>query len=246
MKHLDLFSGIGGFALAARWVGWETVGFCEIEPYCRKVLAKHWPGVPIYSDIHGLYVYYGHSIEEVSIVTAGFPCQPYSVAGKQRGSRDDRALWPEVVRVLDRSKPAWFVGENVAGFAEMELKQATLDLAQLGYGVRVFDIPACGVGAPHTRRRLWIVAHAEWNQQPRQEPRSRKAGRVGRKQQPVAWDGHWKSALAKFRDVDDGLPGGVVRHRTDAARNAIVPQVAQIIFEAINAVEDNHGLKTNN
>ncbi len=227
MKHLDLFSGIGGFALAARWMGWETVGFCEIDPYCQKVLAKNFPGVPIHEDIK---TYDG---QECDLITAGFPCQPYSQAGLQRGEADDRALWSRLREVVWNSRPAWFVGENVVGFAGLGLAKALSELAGMAYRVRTFDIPACSVGAPHARRRLWIVAHSIWDEQQWEKPRSRKTGRMGREQQSVPWDTPWESALAEFRGMDDGLSGRLVTNRADAIRNAIVPQVAYQIFKAI-------------
>ncbi len=104
MKHLDLFSGIGGFALAARWIGWQTVAFCEIEPYCRKILAKNFPGVPIHDDIHNVEgsEYRGR----IQLVTGGFPCQPHSVAGSRRGRDDARHLWPAFARIIEEARPA--------------------------------------------------------------------------------------------------------------------------------------------
>ena len=228
MKHLDLFSGIGGFALAARWVGWETVGFCEIDPYCQKVLRKHWPDVPIYEDIKAF------NGQDCDIITAGFPCQPYSVAGKQRGDSDHRALWREVIRIVENTKPTWVLCENVASFIKIGLDQMSLYLESRGYSVESLCIPACAVNTPHRRERLWILAHTERGKQPRKEPRSRKAGRMGREQQSVAWDRDWESALTEFRGMDDGLSGRVVTNRTDGLRNAIVPQIAEIIFRAID------------
>lgn len=156
MKMLDLFSGIGGFSLAASWTGQiETVAFCEIEPYCQKVLHKHWPDVPIYPDIKKLR---GESIGPVDIVCGGFPCQPFSCAGKRRGKEDDRYLWPEMFRVIQETKPAWVVGENVAGFVNMGLEDSISDLESERYEVQSIIIPAAGVGAPHRRDRIWIVA----------------------------------------------------------------------------------------
>lgn len=156
---LDLFSGIGGFSLAASWTGGiETVAFCEIEPYCQKVLHKHWPDVPIYPDIKQLR---GEDIGSVDIVCGGFPCQPFSCAGKQRGKEDDRYLWPEMFRVIQETKPTWVIGENVANFVNMGLDDCVLDLESEGYEVQPFIIPACAVNAPHRRDRVWIVAHTE-------------------------------------------------------------------------------------
>lgn len=159
MNHLDLFSGVGGFALAAKWVGWQTSGFVEIDPFCQKVLAKHWPGVQIESDIRDIT---GRTFpERPDIITGGFPCQPFSVAGKRRGTADDRHLWPEMVRVIKEYKPRWVLGENVAGIIPMELDSVLLDLEVAGYEAWPLVIPACGVDARHRRNRVWIVANSE-------------------------------------------------------------------------------------
>jgi DNA (cytosine-5)-methyltransferase 1 len=160
MRHLDLFTGIGGFSLAASWV-WgedhEIVSFCEIEPYCQKVLEKHWPDVPCHDDIKTLK---GDSFGTIDLITGGFPCQPFSTAGKQGGSSDDRYLWPEMFRVVQEAKPAWIIGENVAGLINMvEFEQCFLDLESEGYEVQAFIIPACAKDAKHRRDRIWIVAN---------------------------------------------------------------------------------------
>lgn len=155
-KHIDLFSGIGGFALACRWNGIETVQFVEIDPFCQKVLNKNFPGVPIHDDIK-TFKYDG---DPPFILTGGFPCQPFSCAGKRRGKEDDRYLWPEMLRVVSEAKPRWVIGENVAGFINMGLDQCVSDLENQGYEVQAFVIPACAVGAPHRRDRVWICAHA--------------------------------------------------------------------------------------
>ena len=157
LKMLDLFSGIGGFSLAASWTGQiETVGFCEIESYCQKVLHKHWPNVPIYSDITKLR---GEDIGAIDIVCGGFPCQPFSCAGKRRGKEDDRYLWPEMFRVIQETRPPWVVGENVANFVNMVLDDCISDLESEKYEVQAFIIPACAVNAPHRRDRVWIIAN---------------------------------------------------------------------------------------
>jgi DNA (cytosine-5)-methyltransferase 1 len=155
--HLDLFSGIGGFALAAEWAGFETVAFCEIDPYCQKVLRKHWPHVPIHDDIRTLA---GESVGSVDLLTGGFPCQPFSVAGKRRGTADDRNLWPEMARVVAECRPRWVLGENTPGFIGMALDDCLADLEGIGYEAWPVVVPACGVGAWHRRERVWIVAHA--------------------------------------------------------------------------------------
>jgi DNA (cytosine-5)-methyltransferase 1 len=153
--HLDLFSGIGGFALAAKWNGFRTVGFCDNEPYAQAVLKKHWPDVPIHDDIRKVR---GELYAGVTLLTGGFPCQPFSVAGKQRGKTDDRYLWPEMLRVIREARPAWIVGENVAGIVNMALDQVHVDLEAESYEVESLIIPACAVDAPHRSDRVWIIA----------------------------------------------------------------------------------------
>lgn len=156
MKHLDLFSGIGGFALAARWAGLQTIGFSEVEPYCCKLLDKNFKGIKNYGDIKNIN---GRTIS-ADIISGGFPCQPFSVAGEQRGTEDDRYIWPEMLRVISEVKPSWIIGENVAGIINMALDQVLSDLESQGYETIPFVIPACAVNANHRRDRVWIVAHA--------------------------------------------------------------------------------------
>ena len=156
--HLDLFSGIGGFALAAKWNGFRTVGFCDNEPYAQAVLRKHWPDVPCNKDIREVR---GELYAGVTLLTGGFPCQPFSCAGKQRGKEDDRYLWPEMLRVIREARPDWIVGENVAGIVNMALDQVHIDLEAEDYEVESIIVPACGVDAPHRRNRVWIVANSK-------------------------------------------------------------------------------------
>ena len=156
MRVLDLFSGIGGFSLGLeRTGGFRTVAFCEIDPYCRAVLKKHWLGVPCYQDVR--------TIPRIGcdVVTGGFPCQPWSHAGKQRGSSDDRHLWPAMLGVIRVERPTWVVGENVVGLINMGLDTVLSDLEAEGYSSRTFAIPASAVNAKHRRERIWIVAHAD-------------------------------------------------------------------------------------
>ena len=154
--HIDLFSGIGGFSLAARWNGIKTVVFCEQDKFCQKVLSKHWPEVPIVSDIRD---FDGAKWAGAFILTGGFPCQPFSCAGKRRGQEDERFLWPEMLRVISEARPTWVIGENVGGFINMGLDDCIFGLENKGYEVQAFVIPACAVNAPHRRDRVWIVAH---------------------------------------------------------------------------------------
>jgi DNA (cytosine-5)-methyltransferase 1 len=158
MKVLDLFSGIGGFSLGLEWAGMSTVAMCEKDPYCRKILAKHWPDLTIHEDIRNLDgKKYTNSID---LVCGGFPCQPFSVAGKQRGKLDDRHLWPEMLRVIKESKPRWVIGENVLGFINMALDDVQADLEREHYEVRKFVLPAVAVDAKHRRDRIILIAYS--------------------------------------------------------------------------------------
>ena len=186
MTHGSLFSGIGGAEAAAEWMGWENLFHCEINPFGRKVLEYWYPNSISYEDI--TKTDFTEWNGRIDVLTAGFPCQPFSVAGQRKGADDDRYLWPQVVRAIHEIRPAWVVGENVAGiltmvqpseevevgsgftlFGETDRKRVLLrkeyvietvcrDLEREGYEVQPFVIPACAVGAPHRRDRVWIVA----------------------------------------------------------------------------------------
>ena len=162
LTHLSLFSGIGGLDLAAEMAGFRTVGQCEWADYPTKVLGKHWPDVPRWRDIRtltGESFYEKTGMRTVDVISGGFPCQPFSVAGKRRGKEDDRYLWPEMLRVISELRPTWVVGENVAGIVNMALDQVYADLENEGYTVQAFIIPACACDAPHRRDRCAIVAN---------------------------------------------------------------------------------------
>lgn len=162
LTHLSLFSGIGGLDLAAEMAGFHTVGQCEWADYPTKVLEKHWPDVPRWRDIRtmtGESFYEKTGTRTVDVISGGFPCQPFSVAGKRRGKEDDRYLWPEMLRVISEIRPTWVVGENVAGIVNMAIDQVCADLENEGYAVQAFIIPACAVDAPHRRDRCAIVAY---------------------------------------------------------------------------------------
>lgn len=169
--------------------------------------------------------------------TGSCPCQPFSVAGLGAGTEDERHLWPVWFELIRKCRPATVFGEQV----EAAIRHGWLDLVQddleaEGYAIAPAVLPACSAGAPHIRQRLWFVANAVRNEQPRQKPCGGSIGRMGRVEQPVAWDRHWQSALSRFRVVGDGLPRSV--GATDAARNAIVPQVAAQMIAAFMELEE--------
>ena len=159
MKVLDLFSGIGGFSLGLERAGMETVAFCEFDKHAQKVLKKHWPDIPIHEDVRTLdgTQYRG----SVDVVCGGYPCQPFSVAGKRAGEEDDRHLWPEMLRIIKEAKPSWVIAENVTGHINMGLDQVLSDLETEGYDSGTFVIPACSLNAHHRRDRLWIVGYSD-------------------------------------------------------------------------------------
>jgi len=168
LKILDLFSGLGGFSLGLERTGrYKTVAFCEIDKYCTLLLQKHWKGIKIYNDVKKITKegFEADGIESPDIITGGFPCQPFSVAGKQKGTNDDRHLWPEMFRIIKAFKPRFVIGENVPGIVNIQdgvvFETVCTDLESQGYEVQPFNIPAAAVGAPHQRKRIWIIASLE-------------------------------------------------------------------------------------
>jgi len=160
LKILDLCSGIGGFSLGLEATGgFETIAFCEFDPFCQKVLNKHWPEVPIYNDLKEISKDEEtiRNIPEHDLICGGIPCQPFSLAGKQKGKEDDRHLWPFMFKIIEQKKPTWVIVENVGGFFNVALDDVCLDLEAEGYATQSFIIPACGVEAPHRRDRIWII-----------------------------------------------------------------------------------------
>jgi DNA (cytosine-5)-methyltransferase 1 len=166
LKHLDLFSGIGGFSLGLEATGgFETMAFCDIEEYPRQVLQKHWPHVKQYKDIKELNYerLKADGINSIDIITGGYPCQPFSVAGRKKGEEDPRHLWPEYFRLVKELRPTWVIGENVSGHIKLGLDTVIKDLESEDYSVRPFSISASSIGANHQRERIWIMAYSERN-----------------------------------------------------------------------------------
>ena len=262
--HGSLFSGIGGFDLAATWAGWNNVFQVEKDDWCRKVLAKNFPETKRFIDIKD---FTGNEYtNSIDVISGGFPCQPFSRAGQRKGKEDDRYLWEEMLRVIDTIKPTWVIGENVAGLIDLALDTVLSDLEAQGYETETYLIPACSKNAWHRRDRIWIVAHAKSNGSNRAPNEAgRKAERQNRyKTQQSAINGtfriipnahlsgckeqrlsitngtelfapkcsSWWEAEPGVGRVVNGLPNRV--DRLKGLGNAIVPQVAYEIFNAIN------------
>ena len=281
MTHVSLFTGIGGFDLACDWLGIETVLQCEIDPYCLKVLEKHWPNVRRIHNVREVNAMAYRSCLRVEgeraeqqttgivqqserpfILTGGFPCQPFSCAGKRKGKADDRFLWPEMLRVVSELRPRWVLGENVAGIVNMALDDCLASLEGVGYTAWPIVVPACAVNAPHRRDRVWIVAHAEGRTERAGlctgEPggeRGRRLGnasgqdaadavqRAGQSGEPRSsqWSaprtdggaGDWWAVEPNVGRVATGIPARV--DRLKCLGNAIVPQVAYEIIKMMVA-----------
>ena len=270
MIHIGLFEGIGGFSIAAKEMGWKTYATCEIGDFQRKVLQYHFPDAYHHTDIHSLT--YDKLNDELSnwfskqwrsddiILTGGFPCQPYSLAGKRKGKDDSRHLWPEMLRVIREIQPTWVVGENVYGLVNwnegLVFEEVCIDLENEGYQVQPYILPACSVGAPHRRDRVWFVAHRKDASNSNNERLERKAsigiqdrqrGRNRVYDGEFAWMGgkeYWDNfpTQSPVRRGDDGIPDRMVditipRWRKEAIMalgNAVVPQVVIMLFNTIN------------
>lgn len=186
MTHGSLFSGIGGFELAAEWSGFTNVFSCEIEPFNQRVLKHYWPNSELHTDVKEFPAsdYTGR----IDILTGGFPCQPYSTAGKRLGKEDDRHLWPFMLEIIREIAPTYVVGENVRGLVNwsdgLVFEEVCADLEAAGYDVQPFILPAAGVGAPHRRDRVWFVAYAKNIRREQTE----SAGRERREHEPNNWN----------------------------------------------------------
>jgi DNA (cytosine-5)-methyltransferase 1 len=234
LTHLSLFTGIGGIDLACEWAGFRTIAQVEKNEFCREVLEKHWPSVPRFDDVRTVTgdTLRSAGIGRPTLVSGGFPCQPFSSAGLRRGAADDRFLWPEMFRLVSELRPTWCLAENVAGFAGMGLEGCAADLESVGYEVRAFMVPACAVGAPHRRDRLFVVAHAEHGRR----PHGRDVARARGEWQPAQEHGLREDVPEPgLRGVADGIPHRV--DRLNALGNAVMPQQAYPFVQAIAEIE---------
>jgi DNA (cytosine-5)-methyltransferase 1 len=238
MNVLDLFSGIGGFSLGLEKAGMRTVAFCEVEPFCRAILAKHWPDVPCYDDVRTLSAArLAADGIAVDVICGGFPCQDISHAGKGAGLAGERSgLWYEFHRLIEEIRPQYAIIENVSALRSRGLDAVLGSLAAIGYDAEWHCIPASAIGAPHRRDRIWIVAYpsserverrwTDWEPQPRV---SLTEGVLGR-HRSACRAAHWEAEPSMGR-VADGVPARV--DRLKALGNAVVPQIPEMIGRAI-------------
>ena len=231
LKILDLFSGIGGFSLGLEATGgFETAAFCDIDPYCRKVLQKHWPNIPIFEDIKKLK---GTDIGQVDVITGGYPCQPFSVAGKKKGVEDKRHLWPEYFRLIKELRPTWVIGENVSGHIKLGLDSVLEDLASEGYSTRTFSISASSIGANHQRERIWIVANTN-NTRCKEQWQSF----TNEKEYQTIKCRSWWETEPNVGRVVNGVPNRV--DRLKSLGNSLVPQIPFYIGQTILRTYENN------
>ena len=228
MKHVDLCSGIGGFALGFEWAGLsQPVLFCDIEPWSRQVLAKHWPDVPITDDVKELASDPRRLVPDCDILTAGYPCQPFSVAGQQRGEEDDRHIWPEIFTIIEAKRPRWVVCENVVGHISLGLDKVLSDLEdKAGYEVQTFCLGAVALDACHRRQRIWIVGHTD-------------SGDIARHDQTAQQGWRQQGLATGCEDVADANGEGLQR-LTNADRQRVgQSRRQQIVNECLSGRETN-------
>lgn len=232
IRTLDLFSGIGGFSLGLERAGpFRTIAFCEQDAFAQRVLKKHWPDTPIFEDVRTIDT---DGLGKIDLICGGFPCQPWSTAGEQRGAEDDRDLWPAMVALIEDLRPQWVIGENVRGFVNepLGLQRSLSDLESIGYQAVPFIIPACSKFAPHRRDRVWIIAHASSVR--------RYQGAIYEEVDFKEFEQWWSDDADIFSGIVpsaegvrgyDGFSPDV--DRIKALGNAVVPQVVEQIGRAI-------------
>ena len=216
--------------------GMETIAFCENDKKARLVLQKHWPDVPIFEDVKTLTYEKLKKLFPIDLISGGFPCQPFSVAGKQRGNQDDRHLWPEYFRLIQEIGPRWVIGENVAGLINLGLDEVLSDLDSANFSCQTVIVPACAITAPHRRDRVWIVAHTK-------SERVQGSGAIGQQESEAHGGaglslrggaeriGDFWAIEPQLARVADGIPNRV--DRLKQLGNAVVPQVVEILGRAI-------------
>lgn len=245
LTHLSLFSGIGGLDLAAEMAGFRTVGQCEWADFPTKVLEKHWREVPRWRDIRTLTAesfYERTGLRTVDVISGGFPCQPFSVAGKRRGKDDDRYLWPEMCRVIAEMRPRWIVGENVSGLVRDALDEILDSLEKIDYSARAYAFTAEECGALFKGERIAIVAASnDWRSTVRGESQLQADGKTagcrsdngGRAEEPDS--GEWREVKPRPYGVADGVPNRVDRLR--CLGNAVYWRQFYPIFRGIMEIE---------
>ena len=248
MTHASLFSGIGGFDLAAEWIGWNNIFHCEWNPFGQRVLAHHFPNSKSYNDI--TKTDFSIHAGEIDVLTGGFPCQPYSMVGKRLGKEDERHLWPEMLRTIKEVEPTWVVGENVLGIVNwgggVVFNDVQTDLENQGYEVQAYILPACSQNAPHRRDRVFFVAYSNKIGLPAKMENRKLGGDFGFtfSNKRDAWDSFPTQPF--ICGGDDGLPKeldsiSISKYKKEsimAYGNAIVPQVVYEIFKAIQSFDD--------
>ena len=266
LKHIDFFSGIGGFALAAQWVGWQTVCFCEKEKMSQYWLEQNFPDIPIIDDVHNVTANMIQNLVDETdelILTAGFPCQPFSVAGQREGDKDERFLWEVLMEKIRQIKPTWFIGENVTGILsmgqsatdlqveseeysskeeDMVLHRILQNLEEAGYEVQTFVIPASGIGAPHKRDRVWIVAYCDQQHQRRNARRYEKesGGKRLRQSDAMEWVSESNSLFRKNADdksINPNSKSKRTRGLSDQSEKEGTRSSGELFGELYNATE---------
>ena len=221
LRHVDLCSGIGGFSLGFEWAGLsQPILFCDTEKWCREILHQHWPEVPITTDVKEL-ANEPNTIPDCDILTAGYPCQPFSLTGKRKGTKDDRHIWPYIRKIVAHKRPSWVVFENVYGHISLGLDEVLSDLEHEGYTTRTFIVPAAGVDAPHKRNRVWIIGRSRdvadtdsLNRGSVQEPRQRQ-------QESAEFGQSTSNSSSHVANPSSEGPQGWLRRGTDTERQGV-------------------------